>query len=515
MTPNPHSILAELYDIDPTLREHEAELVPLIQKLLADDPAQKPSPAFVKKLRAELQAREHGAVEYPMAYSAPSAFSAFFGRFAYALAGAAAAVIIAVPVTLQWSQQGVLPLASPEDGNESAMEKSGNSYGVTDMAATPAPTGNNPVYGRMQGGGGGGLGMGDAGTMSAVSSLVAPWNPVKYRLEGDLPDLPAGEVTVLERTPRPLNVPFSSIQSAFKDAAIDLSSFDNTTVESFTIAQRKPFGYYINVSMTDGSVSINQMWDQWPHPENDCRDEACYRSLMPKISDIPADAEVIRIAGAFLADHDIDLSGYGDPVVDNFWRDQYAAAEDKQMAWVPDNVRVIYPLIVEGQIVNEAGGEPAGISVQVSVKHKRVSDVWGLTTYQFSRTQHEAVSQRSDVEEFLALAGSQTPDAKTVILSNPTKGLIRLYEYENNKNKELFVPALIFQVTGAPDVLGYSARTVAVPLAKDLLDQAQPPVMIDPVPMPRPMEGGPAVDVPAKEPFDGAQDKPLMEKTGY
>ena len=498
----PEQLLQELYEIDPGLREHEAELIPLIAQLLERDPAQQPSPAFVKKLRKELQARiaamGSGAVEYRADYAAPTGIAALFGRFAFAAAGAVAAVVIAVPVTLQYANRDATFTAT-SPGEEAAMKAGtqNDADGFT-QGSPPSPTAPSAgMYARGQGGGG----MDASMAGNPVMSLIAPWNPVKYRLEGELPALPTSDVTVLERRLGNVRVPYSSIQNAFEDASIDLSSFDGTTVESITIAQRKPFGYYINVSMPDGSVSINQMWDQWPQPANNCQTEECYRDMQPKIGDVPADAELIRIANAFLSEHDINVSAYGAPVVDNAWRTSYEAAEDKRYAWVPESIRVIYPLIIDGQTVYEAGGEPAGISVQVSIRHDRVSDVWGLTTYSFDREQHDPVTDRATVEEFLSKAGMQTPDAPTVVLSNPTVGYVRLYAYENNVNRDLFVPALIFEVKNVPANIGYFQRAVAVPLSKELLDQATPPIPIDPIPMPRPMDGGPAVDVPVQEPL--------------
>lgn len=483
MTANHQTILAELYEIDPGLREHEAELIPLIKTLLERDPAQKPSPAFVKKLRKELHARAaaamNGAVEHRVSYASPSGF---FHRFAYALAGATAAVVIAVPVTMQYVNRDAL--APVDDGSEIALKTTGIaesdqhvSNPVSDGYAT-APGG--VPYGR--GGGGGGV---DA--TAGISSLIAPWNPVRYRLEGDLPQLDES-VTVLERRLGRTNVPFSSIQNAFDIDRVDLSSFDGANVESVTIAQDVPFGYYINVSLTDGSVSINQKWDRWPHPENDCRDEACFQRLRPSLSDIPADAELIRIASQFLNDHEVDLTGYGSPTVDHAWRQAYDATEDKRYAWVPDTIRVVYPLIVDGQTVIEAGGEAAGISVQVSIRHDRVTDVWGLMAYQFDRETHDGVTERAQVEEFLDMAGMHTPEAPVVTVSNPREGFVRIYTYEDNRNREYFVPALLFDVTGVPPTIGYYPRTVAVPLSEELMGQAQPPVIIDPVPMPRPID---------------------------
>jgi hypothetical protein len=329
--------------------------------------------------------------------------------------------------------------------------------------------------------------------MSAIASMVEPWNPVRYRFDGDLPVLPDSEVEVLERNLRPLNVAFSRIGEAFKDAAIDVSSFDDPSVDTITATQRTPFGYTITISLQDGSVSLNQAWEFWPHPENDCRDDACFKRYQTKLSNIPADAELIRIASAFLAEHDIDVSTYGTPIVDNAWRREYDRTSDKNTAWVPDTLRVVYPLLVDGKTVMDIGGGPSGVSVQVSVRHKRVSDVWGLSTYQFTRSKHPAISDRHDIDDFLGHAGSQTPNAPVVTLKDPSIGFIRVYTYDAGKNVELFVPALIFRITDVPNDVYVYQQTVAVPLAKDLFDEATSS-------MPMPLDGGPAIDIPSQDP---------------
>lgn len=515
MSSTHQSILDELYDIDPSLREHETELLPLIERLLARDPAQKPSPAFVRKLRGELRlhARATAAesIEYHVSHDAPSAFAVFFNRFAYATAGAIAAVIVAVPTTIQFIDRNAVP-PSFNDAPVALNADDGRATAETAGTSVPTPVSALPVaapFIRNQSGGGGDAKMAGGG----AASLVAPWNPVRYRLEGDLPALPSGNVTVLSRARAKTAPAFSAIADSFRTGAIDLSSFGDATVDSLTVSQREPFGYTVNLSAPDGTVSINQAWERWPHPENDCRDDACYQRLRTKLSDIPADAELIRIAGAFMKEHAIDLSQYGEPTVDDGWRDSYDATEDKTMAWIPDAVRVVYPLLVDGKPVIEAGGEPTGISVQVSVRHKRVSDAWGITTYSFDESTDEAVSDRAAIEAFLDRSGGQTPEAPIVALRDPAQGFVRVYSYEGNASKELFVPALIFRVQPGSNALGWHPRSVAVPLSRSTLDEALAipmPMPIDPMPMPRPMEGGgPAVDAstplstgsPAQEPL--------------
>ena len=54
MTDRIRSILDELYEIDPALREHEADLIPLIDLLLTHDPGKQPDELFVEELRRQL-----------------------------------------------------------------------------------------------------------------------------------------------------------------------------------------------------------------------------------------------------------------------------------------------------------------------------------------------------------------------------------------------------------------------------------------------------------------------------
>lgn len=79
------AFLNDLYEADPVLREHEAVLIPLLQKLLAYDPAQKPDAAFVQSLRMQL--KEH-------AYAMSQKKSFDWTKLLFALGGAAAMLIV-------------------------------------------------------------------------------------------------------------------------------------------------------------------------------------------------------------------------------------------------------------------------------------------------------------------------------------------------------------------------------------------------------------------------------------
>ena len=112
MTTDVQSILGDLYDIDPGLREHEAHLIPLIRTLQSRNPGQEPDERFVAELRSRLQAK---AAE--LSEERPSAS---LHKFFYLFGGAFAALIIGVPVTY-YAVSG--PTSAPMAGMKMVMNE--------------------------------------------------------------------------------------------------------------------------------------------------------------------------------------------------------------------------------------------------------------------------------------------------------------------------------------------------------------------------------------------------------
>ncbi|MFA7682326.1 MAG: hypothetical protein WCX61_04840, partial [Candidatus Peribacteraceae bacterium] len=89
------TILADLYTIDPTLKDHEAELIPLIETLLKERPDAKPDKHFVQTLRRMLHARSQELANTPSVSSTLFPFSTM--KFVYAIAGALVGIAITGP----------------------------------------------------------------------------------------------------------------------------------------------------------------------------------------------------------------------------------------------------------------------------------------------------------------------------------------------------------------------------------------------------------------------------------
>lgn len=487
--------LSDLYEIDPALKAHEAELIPLLERLLKSDPAQEPSPAFVAKLRKQLRARaQEISRDSSAAFSASAASSSFsstsstsspMSRLMSAFLGAFAALVIAVPVTY-------IALSSPvPDAQRSSSPLF--SYGVTetsheafgDLATVSLATG---MGGRGGAGGGGGAPAMDMAREKI--GLVAP-DAVQHRyvFEGELPPLTEETVAVLRRQISAGSVSLSSVASQFNVGPIDLSSFGNATVDNVTFTQNIDRGYMVNVSLRDGQVSINANWEKWPRLDAECTTDECYQRYRVKIDEIPADSALIAIANAFAKKHGIDLTAYGEPDVDKTWRRDYERAADTMLAYIPESQRVIYPLLIEGKAVYDQSGITMGLSIGVDVREKQVMDVWGIMDRRYLKSDYAGVTDPQAIQTFLANLDKypteflpedtqvRTVDVK---LGAPELAYATAYVYDGFRSDELLVPSLIFPIESMPEDTYLYRQTVVVPLAEKMLEQAsiQPPMHI-------------------------------------
>jgi hypothetical protein len=525
-------ILAELYEIDPALKGSEKDLIPVIELLLSHNPGRAPDAEFVEDLRRHL--REKAAtLNQPSPSSSP--FSLFpMSNLFYLLGGAVAAVVITVP-TVQYLSAPAVPGDQPSDRTATPLF----SYSVSEAGnkafgdLSKGVPGGAPAMGRGQGGGGGPIAPMaaenaatpqqatsdvDAARGSDSNMMIDPFYPPEivtydYVLSAPIPELTEDTVPVYKRDKKTTRIPLSSLASTFNLGLMDLKSFADANADSINFYQDKPFGYNISVQLREGMVNISQNWEQWPQPELNCRDEACYRRMQVNIHQLLPDATLIDLATKFVEEHGIDMSKYGTPEVDTTWKIEYDRAPDKQFAYVPERQQVIFPLLVDGQPVYEEWGGKSGISVSVDVREKKVADVWGLMSQNLVKSSYDAVTDAAEVEKFVKTI-DQTPaeympkDAKKrtvkITLGAPTESLVKFYLWNEGdmQGQELMVPALVFPVESVDGEEYYYRRNVVVPLAADVLksrmDQNRYPVM--PMAEPTDIENAPVeVDSSAVE----------------
>jgi hypothetical protein len=540
---NAQRFLIELYEIDPGLKDHEAELMELIEALLKHNPGIDPDERFVEMLRMKLRERaanlSTSSLSPRLAPRSPKGEvgsslrsivgSLFMPKFSYGIMGAILGIAVAVPAVYYYSNAPIsVPLTT--EGEFFAY----NVTPVSNRAFGDLSTVQSAVAsGRGGGGGGGGLGgpvgaggapvidaampapaqsegantaMGSAGKMMIAPPGDYVHTQYNYVFRGSGLTLPQGDVTVFKRVKGNLNLPGVNLNADL--GIFSLSSFPGLKLETISAYQDTTNGYTVYVSAREGSVSIGQNWETWNHPETACRDEACYQRLRLKITDIPADEQIIAIADEFLKDHGFKLGNVGAPYIDNGWKMQYERMTNKADFYVPDQMSVIYPTLIEGQEVYEEFGGKTGVSVSIDIRNKKVAGVWNLFNQSYQSSTYPAVTSEQVVLDHLAKL-DKTPtdwlpqDAKRqtldVELGNPTMGYVHMYKYDNSGTEELYVPALVFPVTKQPtgkDIY-FNRQFVTVPLAADLL---RPQIENTPRPidgpvriMEEPMEGDPAM----------------------
>jgi len=513
-----NNILKDLYFLDPEFKQYEKELVPLIREFIHAKPDTAFDIAWARELRSQLMTRRGQTVEKKGIFGLLTPYMSMVS-YKYGAAIAVVAIVVAVGAyTLTNKKNTSVELAFvPEvqsvgknafgslvssDGKGAAMPEADTQNAPFEADALSAPSDEGVVNTKASsstmvpavGYGGGGM---------VSDRMIAPVPyTVSYKYGGEQFELNEDEVQVLRRTHNSSSGgSLIKALSGFDFGLLDFGSFSGAQMQNISFTENRDFGYTVNISFIDGSVSINENWEKWNHPEQNCRDQKCYDSLRLTIGDVPSDEHLIAVAQSFLTDHGIALDAYGEPTVDNQWRQWYDQTEDKSQYYVPETLSVRYPLMIQGQPVFEQGGSPVGIYVSVNIRFDRVNGAWGMMSQQYESSNYPAVT---DVAEVIALAergGLYGPvyyydnpsEQKTVavLLGTPKRVLAKVWNYQNGAQSELLVPALQFSVIDRSGETGYMIQdSIIIPLARELLDErAGPPIgILRDVPEPALME---------------------------
>jgi hypothetical protein len=522
-------ILEDVYLIDPELKKHEEDLKKILAEIIQKRPDTKFDESFKEELKLKLLSRAEDLIAEKKLKT--NWFSGIFmvKNFSYAVFGAGLVIFILAPVLFLVSFQNQVLQVMPK--NEKATQKQAifttgihqaqnEAFGkLSSMAAQSlnvSETANGsrslaPVAQGMGGGGGvasaSGVSTVSADSSVASSKMMMPYNPEKinyrYVYEGEEFSLQESELPVYKRIKdNSGGQRLAGVLAGLGFGFVDLSKFDNLKINNLNLTEDKEFGYMLSVNLDENSISISQNWMKWPNFYNNCQTEECFAKNRLQPGDVPADDQVISVAKDFLVNLGINMEYYGPAFVQDAWRAEYARAEDKSNAWVPDSLNVIFPLIINEQTAYDMGGERSGLNISVDIRNMKVSGAYDITGNNYESSAYEAIMDADKIMESVKKGGYQNylgatvyadPDKTVEIkLDSPTIELVRYYNYnnENGATEELFIPALIFPVKSVSDDTAYFYRkSVIVPLAKEIFE-AENDNRALPVPMPLSATGG-------------------------
>jgi hypothetical protein len=541
-------VLSELYVLEPSLKDREADLIILIEKMTVSKPSLKFDAAFAARLKAEIM-KSSPAAKFETKTNVNNNFN-FMNRKLYwafgSLAVASLAFIFFMKTSLPSRQTQILIAnnnnVSNNVGGAIVSVLPAGAFGDLASLGSAAINGVASKTTALGMGGGGGVTSAEMSNVSrtmasdsAQSSAIAPVSTVttdmkimppyygfKYVYKGDALNLEDTSAAVYRRIKGDDAAAknMASLISGASFAGLDFSAFNNLKATNVTLMEDKDLGLVISFDFNEGNVNIYENWEKWTYPERDaCGDnQSCWDKYRLKISDVPADADLITMADSFLATHKVSLDHYGAAIVDNTWRDSYAQTADKTNFYVPEYATVIYPLLIDGQAVRDQSGNYAGLRVTINLNKKAASGLSGLVPYRYESSQYDLETSADAIVKIAENGGwngnyyFQAENIQTIELGTPEKSYVQIYRYVGNRNEELLVPALIFPVINIPDGINYyGQKYVAVPLVKEMLSD----LGNQPVPMPYLMKAGGGVTgsagvssgaievTPASEPASG------------
>lgn len=317
------------------------------------------------------------------------------------------------------------------------------------------------------------------GAADASKMMVAPEEPFAFTFvyAGDPLTLEDATVAVLRRQKGSGAASADAVRGIFPNLA-DFGRFENLKVQTVSAFEDKPYGMTVYADTLEESISISQHYPRWPHPEQNCRDQACYESFRIRESDLPSDAEAIAAAETVLAAYGISKEGYAAPEVRTDWRRWYELMADKSQYWFPEAISVTYPMLSGGMRVVDESGASYGMTVNVNVREDRADGVWNLYSKNYESSAYDAETDSAAILAAAARGGVNgwQPEAGSgvrmieVRLGTPERVMLRTWQYGGDgSGRELLVPALRFPALDATAPYGVPPEAVVIPLAKELL----------------------------------------------
>ncbi len=477
-------IIQELYELDPDLRQYENELEKLLSEMFRVSPTIIVDEKFRQELRAKLIVRSR-----ELAANKGFSFPGFFFSFPFPLAiGAVAVFVLLVPLAIYMFKE-----KSGQPGNIFQPTVSQ----VDEKAFGPLASAQAPVLGFGGGGGGDVRSQGGGGSGTAEAMMTAPSAPTdsyspliypefiqyKFVYRGDKFSIDSDRMPVYRKEKNTsLAGSLAELLGNFKFGTFSFDTLQNTIVSQLVLTENRDQGYMVFINLDENNFSFGMNWEKWPNVYQE-------GETVPNLSD----QEVIAIADSFLRAYGLDLPSYGSGKVSRP-EIRIMSSEPGISPYQPQDLSVIYPLLIEDKPVVNQGGYENGLYVNVNLRLRKVT---GAGNFELPAFQSSLYEVEIDTAKLISLAEKggvygtypQPPATKTVEiqLGTPVLGLTRLWQNleAERKSQELFVPALIFPILNKDT--GFYQNHVVIPLAKEIIDQQNIPDG-KPVPLPMPVK---------------------------
>ncbi len=453
-------IIQDLCEFDPELKKHEKQLEKTVAALLELKPENRFDQEFAKKLKKELLARRQ------------KRFSVKIFKNAWFFVPAGATVLFVVLLSsLYWGGFSDQP-SGPERGRVAleieAREKEafGPISAEIEELDTPGVHGGGQLTQEVNG---------DTPGLGVTGEQVVP-RRVNYDFVyvGDDFSPEEENLSVFKRVKDDsLSRDLINQISSFDFDLLDLDSFQNKELRSFSFSEDREFGYSLEFNLRDNSLHLSKNRDRWPNPMMECQgDPACLEDIRLKPQDIPDNKTILEKSYEFMKEFGINTDYYGEGQVQDSWRQSYELSSNKDNFLVPDSLSVIYPLEIKGKQVFQKGGDSFGLNLEFDVRQGRVSGLNNFFLPQFESSLYPAVKQGEDIISQASKGGlfkpfehSDPTEIQEIKLGTPNLELVRVYSRgsEGQESGNLYLPSFIFPVVESPEDSYFLREYIVVP----------------------------------------------------
>lgn len=453
-----HQLLNELYELDPALRSRESDLIAIISAMLKAAPTVEIDPAFRTRLRQTIDDRIRQT-------STKRASWPWFTPRAWLLAVPAAAAVALV----FWPSPQTTP--SSTDRGPTIVTRGEEAFGNFS-------TGQSAAIGSIRNQAGGGVAL----DTSRIAPEVIAGTRYEYTFAGEVPKV---TLPVLRRqSGLPTNALAGLMGSGLTDL-LDLQSFSGLTPQQITINEAGDTGYSLTLDFQNGWISVSKLASG--QAEKPVTITAPSVRETPKKIDVPSDQEVVEITDAWLKKYGINRQSFGEPIVRKDWMQWLATADAAtRESYVPSDLTVVYPWVVNTIPVVDESGQPYGLTVNVSVATRTVTYLSNLAPLRFESSTYKlttdldairAILKRGGLYSYQPAADSGITTAVTEVGTPSIAYTINRYQLEQGP-VDYLVPALIFPVPSG--TASGQPSAIVIPVVQQLIDQALSPAQTEP-----------------------------------
>lgn len=502
-------ILNDLYKLDPTLKEYEPDLKKIITQLIAAKPNTKFDENFKIKLEKELLEKFKTITGQPIKKGL-AWDKIIMGKFLYVMSGSLAIMILFVigvslinktprsadqVIKLSFEQTinqtsekafGALPAFQvAQDQNNHDLnyntKKATNvtAQGGAEMMALSAPMAADDASdgGADNFSGARTVMLSKADKPASLIYRPTPQITFKYTYSGEEIKLDNQNLSVYKRNFNGgLASELGRVIGSIDTGLINLKSFPKLKTTNLSLQEDYDGGYSLNFNLDNENINLYRLYNPGVVATN-CSDKTvCAPDYYISKDNLPSNDEIIGITNEFLKKHGVNLSGWGDPKVDDAWVNYEEFSKNN---YAPANITVVYPQKIEDKLVYTDSGGLLGMTVNVNLKDRKVDSVYNLTSQNFIASNYPAITDWNKILDFAlkgglrptiyyALSGGQEDKEVNLELDTPVYALVDRWVY-NKTSQELFVPALIFPIKNKTFAPGYgNLNNVIVPLVEEM-----------------------------------------------